>query len=393
MKVAIVTIGGYPSFGGPSKSVKSFQKALDAKVVVWIDPATLRGESIVFEDPVVVRATTTPVLRQLLYPRKQDARAAAEQIADCDFVSCHMFWRWHAPWVEAISRATATPFWFVPHGGLDPYVFRQSKAAKTAFLKTVGSPFLQRACGVVCSTRREYDKARCKIPNAKPYILPWPLEPADIRQRDIRQRDSIRRQLGIPADAVCLLYMGRLHSMKRPLETIAAVAQSGVSNVHLLMIGNDDGISRAACVEHARSLGVQHQVSIIGPVFGREKHDYFDAADALISLSHRENFNLAAAEAMGSGLPVMLSPGNDLANDLTDVGCGWLMPSCDAAPDTIRKISRTSLTHIERMGARGQAWAAEQLSFGMFKQRLCGYVDAAAVEGRLKSRSFRDLHG
>jgi glycosyltransferase involved in cell wall biosynthesis len=378
MKVGIVTIGGYPSFGGPAKSVKAFQKALDADVVVWIDPRELRGESIVFDDAVVVRATRVPLLRQLLYPRREDVQAAADLIAACDFISCHMFWRWHVPWVEAVSRETATPFWLVPHGGLDPYVFAHDPLVKRAFLATIGAPFLRRACGMVCSTQREYDKAKCRMPNAKHYILPWPMDPTDIRRRDARQRDSVRSHLGIPSDAVCLLYLGRLHSMKRPLETISALASSKASNVYLLMIGNEYGVSQAACIQHARELGVLDRVRVLGPVFGREKHGYLDAADIFISLSHRENFNLSAAEAMGSGLPLLLSPGNDLAHDLRQVDCGWMLSSVEQAPEALREISRTSISAIERKGSNGQAWAADQLSFEVFKQRLRNYVDLAA---------------
>lgn len=379
MKVAIVTIGGYPSFGGPAKSVKAFQKALNAEVVVWADPMAFPGETLVFKNATVVRPTTVPGLHQLAYPIRADAQVAEERIADCEFLSCHLFWRWHAPWTEAIARKRGIRFWCVPHGGLDPIVLHKNRLAKTIFARTAGRRFLQHASGMVCATQREYLKARAIMPNAFPYVLPWPLDPEDLRERDLKSRADVRSALGIPPNAICFLFVGRLHTIKRPCETIRAFAESGVPNGHLVMVGPEADVSPESCRELARSLGVGDRVHVVGPAFGRVRRMYSDIADVFISLSDKENYNLAAAEALGAGIPVMLSPGNDLASELSDVGCGWMLSTQGDAARTIQAIARTPASHIEQMGIRGREWAAEHLAFPVFQRRLRNYVDAAAA--------------
>ena len=382
MKTTVLTIGCYPSTGGPSKSVRAFQRALDAQVIVWVDPREYALEKLVFEPTAIVRGVQWPALRTLLYPRREDLPAAEELVASSDLVSCHLFWRWHCPWLQTVAGRHQRPFWLVPHGGLDPYVFQKDGFAKRIFAKTIARPFLTSAPAVVCSTRREYEKARRHLPRAEPFILPWPLEEADVRDRDAAARHATRGRLGIPENAFCFLYLGRLHGMKRPLETITALARSGVLKAHLLIVGNEFGVSVADCIAHARNEGVGDRVHVMGAAFGSSKRAYFDAADAYISLSHRENFNFSAAEALASGLPVILSPGNDLASDLLPIDCGWMLPSIEAAPEAIRAASELPATALADRGRRGKEWAENTLPFDTFAAKLRGYAARLAEEVR-----------
>ena len=68
MKATIVTLGLYPSSGGPSKSIRAFQRALAADVVSWVDPRQFEREQIIWDRSTVVRGSRLPVLRQLLVP-------------------------------------------------------------------------------------------------------------------------------------------------------------------------------------------------------------------------------------------------------------------------------------------------------------------------------------
>lgn len=374
MKTAILTLGCYVSSGGPSKSVSAFQRALDAKVIAWVDPADQQKERLVFTPNAVVEAVRAPLLRSLLYPAPLSLPAAAEIVASSDFVSTHLFWRWHCPWIYATARDHKVPYWFVPHGALDPYVFGKNTLAKNVFAKTVAAPFLRHAPAVVCSTTREYQKLRKHVPRAKAFVLPWPLENADVRTHDDRTRAAVRDRLGIPENAPCFLFLGRLHPMKRPLETILAVAQSAVASAHLIVVGNEYGITVDECKRLAGNLDISDRVHMIGPAYGSEKRDYFDAADVFISLSYRENFNFAAMEALASGLPLILSPGNDIAEDLRNLDCSWLLPDVSAATEAIRLAAAMPKPEVSAMGARGRRWAADTLTFEQFQDRLTAYA-------------------
>jgi len=388
MNVTIVTLGCYPSTGGPSKSIAAFQRALGAKVVAWVDPRDAAAEKLVFPADAVVPSVASPFLRTLLYPQRDSLDAAEALVASSDLVSSHLFWRWHCRWVQSVASRHRLPFWLVPHGGLDPYVFQSDTALKHVFARTVTRRFLRDAAAVVCSTRREHEKLKHWLPRALPAILPWPLDESDIRPRNDAARLAARSRLGIPPDARCLLFLGRLHPMKRPLETITALARSQARNVHLVIVGNEHGVTIADCIARAKKDNVADRVHAVGPVYGGAKHDYFDACDAYISLSHRENFNFSATESMGSGLPVILSPGNDLAADLQKVDCGWMLHDISAAHEAIAAVAAAPESLLQARGDRGREWAQAHLRFDRFKAALTAYAERI-VESRYAPAATR----
>jgi len=236
MKASLLTLGLYRSSGGPSKSVAAFQQALGADVISWVDPVAAAREPQIWElsgcHAHVVEGSRAPILRQLCYPQAGGLADAERIIAASDVVSCHSFWRWHNIWIAKVAPRHGVPYWFVPHGALDPYVFQADRLAKRAFLLLGGRRFLDGAAAVVCATQREYDKLAPLMPKARPFIIPWPLDDTDFREQDHAHRTALRHSLGIPEVAPVVLYFGRLHPMKRPLETITAVAHCGNSSCH-----------------------------------------------------------------------------------------------------------------------------------------------------------------
>lgn len=371
MRATILTLGLYRGSGGPSKSIKAFADALDARVISWVDPLQYTREQLIWADSAVVRGSRVPVLRQLLVPARLDELAAAERIvAESDVVSCHSFWRWHVPWLHRVAKRHRVPYWFVPHGILDPYAFESERLFKRAFLSACARRFLEDAAAVVCSATREYEKLREIVPHAPPAIIHWPLADDDFRERSPTARRECRRVLGIPEDALCLLAFGRLDPMKQPLETIDAVAEGGDRTTHLIVMGNEFGVTRAACERRAADRGLADRVHVVGPKYGDERLQYLDACDAYISLSHRENFNFTAMECLASGIPVILSAGNDIAGDIAGAGCGWMMPVGGRAADAIEAARSAPRDSLPLMGAAGRTWARRHLTVSRFRTQL-----------------------
>jgi glycosyltransferase involved in cell wall biosynthesis len=122
------------------------------------------------------------------------------------------------------------------------------------------------------------------------------------------------------------------------------------------------------------ALGITDRVHLIGPVYGCDKHRYLDAADAYISISHRENFNFTAAECLASGLPVILSPGNDLAYDLADVECGWMLRDGDPPEAAIAAAARSDAELLRAMGRNGRVWCERHLRREVFSGRVKSFA-------------------
>lgn len=370
-RITLLSLGLYKSSGGPAKSVRAFQEALDASVVSWVDASKHQKEPSIWEDEIVVESSRLPILRQLQVPFKRSIRQAEEQIAQSSLVSVHSFWRWHIPWIYDICRRHQVPYWFVPHGSLDPYVVSgRSAIAKSFFVNTFGRTFLNDAQTIIFSTNREREKASAIVQHDRTEVIKWPLDDLDFIARDQGLRLKTREQLGIHPKATCFLYLGRLASMKRPLETIEAFARSSRSDAHLIVAGNEYDVTMAECRKKAIENLVEDRVHVIGPVFGKRKSEVLNSADVYISLSHRENFNFTAAEALAAGLPLILSSGNDLGPELANLeGVNYLSDDgVLCAASAIAQVTRECLTKVAAGEPTRREWALKHLSKDRFTQ-------------------------
>jgi glycosyltransferase involved in cell wall biosynthesis len=253
----------------------------------------------------------------------------------------------------------------------------QKAVAKRVWMAACGRDYLAGAAAVVFSTRRELEKARPWIDRDDATVIRWPVA-ADLASEVAisEHRDAFRRQHDISPDARVLLFLGRLHSLKRPRRTIAAFIDAQPRNTVLVMAGMDGDISRMQLLA-AIPAASRAAIRVIGPVFGAAKTEAFHGSDGFISLSFRENFGYSMAEAMAHGLPVMVSPGHDLAVDVaTDFDgrfpCGWLLrsDSPSEAAAAVAAFSTITPGHLARMGEDGRQWAARNLAVVRFREDL-----------------------
>jgi glycosyltransferase involved in cell wall biosynthesis len=143
------------------------------------------------------------------------------------------------------------------------------------------------------------------------------------------RRADIRRGFGIPADALCLLFAGKLEAKKRPVDVIEAVtaARAAGASVHALIVG--DGPLRAECESRIAALAAP--ATMAGFRNQSELPEAYVAADALVLPSDaRETWGLVVNEAMACGLPAIVSDSVGCAPDLVQDGeTGALFPCGD----------------------------------------------------------------
>lgn len=371
-KSCLVTGALLPWTGGPVRSIGAFQRALDASVVSFTDCRDVRHH--VFQSSSckqqIVHCTGVPAFSHFLVPKRSSLRAARRLVAQADMVSCHSFYTAHPAWMYGVCREVGIPYWIVPHGIFDPYVMRRNCNAKRIYMAAIGRACLANAAATVFSTRAERDKAMKMMRVANPVVVHWPVEiPVDCDRVPIRK--NLRAKLGLPNDTRLLLYLGRLHPMKRPLETIELFSSIRDRSWHMLLVGHSDGISEQDCRKMAARCGIEDRVHLMSGVPATAVADVIRACDLFVSYSFRENFNNAAAECMATGLPILLSRGNDLVADLEGLAAAGTLPELrHEAVATLRHwMVMTDEERVDR-GREGRTWAARNLSFGLFRERL-----------------------
>jgi D-inositol-3-phosphate glycosyltransferase len=151
---------------------------------------------------------------------------------------------------------------------------------------------------------------------------------------------AARSRLGIAADAVVLMFAGRIQPLKAPDVLLHAVA---------LLLERDPGLRERLVVpivggpsgtglEHpesvaqlASSLGIADVVRFVPPVAQSELADWYAAATLVCVPSYNESFGLVAVEAQAAGTPVVAAAVGGLTTVVRDGVSGFLVEGHDPA--------------------------------------------------------------
>lgn len=127
-------------------------------------------------------------------------------------------------------------------------------------------------------------------------------------------KGQARAQVGLPPDAVVLLFVGRIQPLKAPdvlLRAAAELVRHDPSLAGRLVVGilggpSGSGLQHPDSLQRlADQLGLSKQVRFAPPVTRAELAEWYQAADLVAVPSHSESFGLVAVEALASGTPVV----------------------------------------------------------------------------------------
>lgn len=370
-KTLLVSNAVMPKSGGFPKTMRKFAAALDAGIVSFTSSREREEEIAAFPEVLHIPTGKNRLAEWYAYAGSAACKPVEALAAHADLMSCHIMLRYQANWVRKMARQHGIPYWFVPHGQLDPHVYTYRAGVKRLWLNIFGRPLLRDAAHVIFSTEREREKAKWFYEGSNTRVVHWPVDLIPLEGKE-SARAWVRERLGLPGDAKVVLFFGRLHSMKRPLETIKAFAAAKLDGAHLVLVGPEDNVTVAACRELAEQLGVGPSVHPLGAIYGEDKERYLLGADLYISLSARENFGHTAAECLAAGTPVLLSPGNDLSPELEPYRCGWFLKTDELEEASDSLTTAMALNDDERfaMGERGRIFIRDECSEAGFAEAL-----------------------
>ena len=340
MKLLHVLSSVNPSGGGPLEGVRQRGMRLEqmghsVQVVTLDDPQ----EEFVREFPLKVHALGDGPPRggyrynAMLTPwLKSHAR-------DYDAIIVNGLWQYHSFGAWRALHASRIPYFVFTHGMMDPWFKRTyplKHLKKWLYWPWAEYRVLRDARAVLFTSEEERLQARRSfwLYRAQEHVIAYGTSapPTDVE----RLRELFMATHPALRDKRLILFLSRIHEKKGCdllVRAFAAVAASDPS-LHLVIAGPDQTGWVAKLKKMAVELGIADRISWPGMLRNDMKWGAFYAAEAFILPSHQENFGIAVAEALGCGLPVLISDKVNIWREVLARGAGLI------APDTLSGTER-----------------------------------------------------
>jgi glycosyltransferase involved in cell wall biosynthesis len=222
---------------------------------------------------------------------------------------------------------------------------------------------------------------RLGVPERKLFFAPHAVndrlfDPSILANRE--HADALRRNLGIPASSLVVLFAGKLVSHKAPRALLEAFLRGKVSDAHLVFVG--EGPEKEALVHAGEA--ASSRVHFLAFANQTEMPARYLMADLFVlpSRSHYETWGLAVNEAMHMGVPALVSDLVGCHGDLVQPDeTGWVFPAYD--DNVLRSKLEHALTLLTDAKARDRFRHA-------VRARVAGYSYAAATAGLHRALDF-----
>ncbi len=311
-------------WGGPAKSVPALAGAL-ARAGHTVEIFTTNwprcGQSlraapqIGYRDGVRVRIFPSAPFR---FDRKVPSApgllaALCQPERDFDIVHFHVIWNPVVTFGMQRMRRQRRPYVVAPRGAMDPVVFARHRWKKMPWALLWERANLQGAAYVHFTAAAEAEKARqCGWRFRNTVIAPNLI---DVNAwRDLPDRCVFERRFPELNGREVVLFVGRINWLKNLDLLIRATVllRQRHPQACLVCAGPDNEGHQAALEALVKRLDAGGHVLFTGMLQGDDLRAAYARADIFALVSKRENFGMAAGEALACGLPIVISDGVDL---------------------------------------------------------------------------------
>lgn len=268
--------------------------------------------------------------------------------------------------LAARLQAWGVPYLVCPRGGMTIEALRQKLWKKRLGRLWFFDRLIRQAAGIQYLTHGEWRKSGDW---GRPVILAGngvhPPAESEIARPG---RRAARR----------FLFLGRLHIEHKGLDVLLdacrRVREFLLSrSLEVVIVGPDVQGSRRRIEDRIRELNLGSLVQLHDAAIGEEKRAWFQSADLFLHPSRTEGHPSAVLEAMSFGLPVLVTPGTNVADEVVAEGAGW-ETSCEPnelARD-LRFLAELPGTALARAGCAARSWVLRELTWDRVAARTVG---------------------
>jgi glycosyltransferase involved in cell wall biosynthesis len=390
MKVLHVIPAVAPRYGGPSGAIFTMCRALqESDVDVLIATTNADGRRKL---PVAVgQELAYQQVRTIFFDWQwnqafQYSRPFTvwlrQRVADFDAVHIHAVFS-HA--CLAASRACQkrkVPYIVRPLGSLDPWSLKQKRLRKQIFRRLGVDRMLDQAAAIHYTTTEEQRLAEEALGLRRGLVIPLGFDlDLSVGETAAGNFDAVFPGL---SNNPYILFLSRIHPKKGLeilLEAFLELKKREEFAAWKLLIAGDGEPAYVASLRQLVGQGIGSQdVLFTGWLEGEKKVAAIKQASLLALPSYQENFGICVVEALALGVPVLISPYVNLAEDIKKADVGWVASL--EQTDFVKALAEALGNPDERVqrGMRGRDFAQRFSATRMAEDLVSLYHAVAKTE-------------
>jgi glycosyltransferase involved in cell wall biosynthesis len=241
------------------------------------------------------------------------------RVAAVDGLHIHGLWEQSTLVAARTARACDKPYIVSAHGMLEPWALARSRSRKQIYATLFERANLEGAACLHALTQAEAEQYRSFGARGPIAVIPNGVEvPKNLNPRLFLDKFPAARNKRM------VLYLGRFHQKKGIDLLVRAWSRMACNPAEacLVLAGPSEDGTRGMVEQLVHELGIADSVIFPGMLGQALKWSALAAAECFVLPSYSEGLSVAALEAMGAGLPVIVTENCNLP-EVIEHNAGW----------------------------------------------------------------------
>jgi glycosyltransferase involved in cell wall biosynthesis len=384
MKVLHIIPSISPKLGGPTQVVLNLVRAL-RKEGIDVEIATTNDDDGLLLNVPLLECVEYQGLPVWFFPHAARIKAFLPSLAftqwlwqnikNYDILDNHYLFSYLPSCAAVFAQWQQVPYTVRIMGQLTPWALAQSKLKKHVYSYLIEKRNLNQAAAIHCTSVGEMEDVSAFGVKPPKVVLPLGVNPPTLIGD---AKSQLQYRYNLSEEVPIILFLSRLHYKKRPellIQTLGELKKQE-QNFYLLIAGSGQDTYVQSLQKMVASLNITNQTSFVGFVSGYEKDLLLQGSDLFVLPTYSENFGIALAEAMVSGLPIITTPGVQIAPEIDEAEAGIIVEGEIGSLKTAIADLLKNPQLREQMGENGRLVALQRYSWQTVAQQLVSTYQA-----------------
>ena len=333
MKILQLTTAYFPSatHGGPVVSIHCLNKALIREGVEVFVITTNSGlsqkekkRSLIWHDVEGVKVKYFPYyFHENFKFSPQLFFELLSTISDYDLVHINSIWDFNMLAGALSCKMSNIPYIVSPRGSLDDNAFNvSSKFVKVFYYKLCLKQFIKHANAIHFATNDEIKNVTSfvELPDER-IVVPNGFDLTELQ--NLPNKGEFKNKYNLDGKRY-ILFLGRIHKQKGInflLEAFKKI-RNVIPNLYLVIAGFEQKRYMKEIQKWINENGLPNKIIFTGLITGKEKLAAYIDADVFVLSSYFESFGMTVVEAIGCGVPIIISDRVGIKDDVLKYNAG-----------------------------------------------------------------------